>query len=288
MSEEILNDAALAKINLYSRKTLTAGEVYTFPVILCDNEIDRDGERFSIAALHTLAELFVGKTGIFDHNPKGENQNARIYSAEIKADPARKTAAGEVYTYLYAEAYMVRTGKNADLIAEIDGGIKKEVSVSCAVKSHRCSICGATAEGLPCRHKKGRTYDGKLCHVILDAPADAYEWSFVAVPAQRGAGVTKRYGEGACGDNGEYLRVIERQNELVDALTEDLRGEVSKLCAVCEPLLGGDVVRVFLEKMEADELLSLKAKLRVPAHSRVLPVLADKPERAENNRGFKL
>ena len=40
-------------------------------------------------------------------------------------------------------------------------------------------------------HEKGQEYDGKLCYADLNNPKDAYEFSFVAVPAQRGAGVTK-------------------------------------------------------------------------------------------------
>lgn len=55
---------------------------------LCDNEIDRDGERFSLEALEQLKALFVGKTGIFDHDPKGENQTARIYAAELVQEPS--------------------------------------------------------------------------------------------------------------------------------------------------------------------------------------------------------
>ncbi len=30
---------------------------------------------------------------------------------------------------------------------------------------------------------EGKTYDGRLCCTVLDDPYDAYEWSFVAVPA---------------------------------------------------------------------------------------------------------
>ena len=37
-------------------------------------------------------------------------------------------------------------------------------------------------------------YDGKTCHFVLSDPQDAYEWSFVAVPAQRDAGVIKGMG----------------------------------------------------------------------------------------------
>ena len=90
----------------------------------CDNEVDRDYERFSCKALQGLCELFVGKTGIFDHNPKGENQQARIYRAEVVRDSDRTTSAGEAYHYLLAQAYMVRGEHNRDLILEIDAGIK--------------------------------------------------------------------------------------------------------------------------------------------------------------------
>ena len=48
----------LEQINKYTRRELKEDEVYVFPVVLCDNEIDRDGERFSDSALEKLAELF--------------------------------------------------------------------------------------------------------------------------------------------------------------------------------------------------------------------------------------
>ena len=183
----------LGKINRYCRRELTPGEVYTFSVILCDNEIDRDGERFTIGALKRLAALFVGKTGIFDHNPKGENQTARIFDTVVLTDSSRKTAAGEPYTYIKASAYMVRSPKTEELILEIDAGIKKEVSVGCSVAKITCSVCGADLRKEGCEHRKGELVGGKVCHAVLDQPTDAYEWSFVAVPAQRAAGVVKGF-----------------------------------------------------------------------------------------------
>lgn len=187
----------LALIGKYARRELTAGEVYTFPVVLCDNEVDRDGERFSVPALEKLAELFVGKTGIFDHDPKGRNQTARIYRCRVEKDPGRVTSAGEPYHALRADAYMMRSDATRELILEIDGGIKKEVSVGCAMGSTRCSICGADRRKAPCGHRDGERYEGKLCHTVLGDPTDAYEWSFVAVPAQPRAGVVKGYLAGA-------------------------------------------------------------------------------------------
>ena len=52
-----------------------------------------------------------------------------------------------------AEAYVLRTERNADLIADIEGGIKKEVSVGCAMGQARCSICGEPYG--TCAHRKG-------------------------------------------------------------------------------------------------------------------------------------
>lgn len=124
---------------------------------------------------------------------KSKDQTARIYAAEVMTDPQRKTADGEDYTYIKAKAYMVRTEKNKDLIAEIDAGIKKETSVGCCVKDISCSICGRNIKTEGCEHQKGKVYGGKLCCYLLSEPTDAYEWSFVAVPAQKNAGVIKSF-----------------------------------------------------------------------------------------------
>ncbi|MBR1529327.1 MAG: hypothetical protein IJ642_08515, partial [Oscillospiraceae bacterium] len=42
----------LAKINALTRRDLTEDEIYAFPVTLCHNDIDRDGERFSDEAFN--------------------------------------------------------------------------------------------------------------------------------------------------------------------------------------------------------------------------------------------
>lgn len=183
----------LEQINQYTRKAVAQDDVYIFTLTLCDNEIDRDFERFTPEALAQLAELFKGKTGLFDHSCKSEQQSARVFATWVEADPVRKTSQGEPYTTLKARAYMIRTKENEALIAEIEGGIKKEVSVGCAMGSLCCSVCGADRRTEGCDHRKGHTYNGQLCHDVLRDARDAYEWSFVAVPAQREAGVTKAF-----------------------------------------------------------------------------------------------
>lgn len=191
---DALTEQDLAQINALARKELTAEEVYTFPVRLCDNEVDRDFERFSRKSLETLAGLFVGKSGLFDHQWTAMGQTARLYKTEVAEDGQRTTTAGEPLCYLKGWAYMLRSEQTEPLIAQIEAGIKKEVSVGCAISRSVCSICGQ--EDGRCSHRKGQKYDGQLCYFTLEEPTDAYEWSFVAVPAQPAAGVikSKRYG----------------------------------------------------------------------------------------------
>ena len=55
MSETVSGEE-LEKINGYAREPLTEDKVFVFRVALCDNDIDRDGEKFSSGALEKLAE----------------------------------------------------------------------------------------------------------------------------------------------------------------------------------------------------------------------------------------
>ena len=272
----------MALINQLARRELKAEEVYVFPVTLCDNETDRDCERFSVSALAKLAELFVGKTGIFDHDPKGANQTARIFRAELAADESRSTRSGEPYRCVKAMAYMMRTEKNADLIAEIDGGIKKEVSVCCSVGRKICSICGADERKQPCTHIKGEYYSGKLCEKILEEPSDAYEWSFVAIPAQPNAGVTK---SGAFADrkydlSSEEIGMIaakcaelKRENGVLENRVAELKSvednaradaisEIIRLGRFCVPSFGAETIKAVCSEMSYAQLLEFKKRIR--------------------------
>ena len=241
----------LEQINTLTRRALKAEEVYTFAVRLCDNEIDRDMERFDEDTLEELGKLFVGVSGVFDHQWSAHGQTARIYRTELVRESGVKTAAGDESCWLKAWAYLLRTEKNAELIAEIEGGIKKEVSVGCSMARRVCSICGAEDGG--CQHVKGQEYNGKLCFVELKEPRDAYEWSFVAVPAQRNAGVVKRFGQE------EQGRVeLQRKAALGEKYMKELRREVVRLAMLADDRLDGAVLTGMAGKLEEKELLELK------------------------------
>lgn len=251
----------LEQLNRFTRRKHTAQEVYMFDVILCDNEVDRDGECFTKQALETLCRRFEGVTGIFDHDPKGSRQTARIFATELVEDPARRTAYGAAYTYLKACAYMIRTDSNQDLIREIDGGIKKEVSVSCAAKTSRCSVCGSTGA---CAHEKGKVYGGRLCYRELEDISDVYEWSFVAVPAQVHAGVTKQYG--ASGGEDPVRKALQAQldaqQQAVALARQDARKQIRQLLAATHSKSAAEAVMQSLEGMELARLYQYKDALR--------------------------
>ncbi len=184
----------LELINRYTRRELSEDEVYVFSIVLCDNEIDRDFERFPLETLTELEKLFVGVTGVLDHIPQSKNQTARIFSCKTEILDNRLTSDGIPYARLHARAYIPKSKSNDDFILALDSGIRKEVSVGCSVKKHICSICGEDIR--ICGHIKGKSYDNRLCYSELIGAGDAYEWSFVAVPAQKNAGVIKSYSYG--------------------------------------------------------------------------------------------
>ena len=318
-AEKSGGDGDMALINQYSKRQLSRGEVYIFSLVLCDNEIDRDFEQFSPASLKALAEMFKGKSGIFDHNPRAEYQSARIFDASVIEHKDKRNSVGETYFTLTAKAYIPLNEKSRSLIEEIETGIKKEVSISCSVSEKICSLCGGDTRSSRCRHTPGEIYDGKQCYGILENPTDAYEWSFVAVPAQPAAGVIKAFKD----KNDKEVKVelsqikekifsakenLTLSQEETDALRKELRrleelsrwGEeyksaltedTVKLCAVTVPELSPSSVRSICAFMEPEELKKFKgafearAKRETPLSPQLAP--AEKGGHSPNSQ-FKI
>lgn len=282
--------AQMDLINTYTRRSLTSEEVYVFSVVLCDNEIDRDFERFDTEALHKLAELFVGKTGVFDHDPKAANQAARIFSCKVEQVPSKRTKAGDDYYRLTARAYLPRCEKNNDFIMSIDSGIHKEVSVGCAVEEVVCSVCHESKRTGNCNHIKGNSYGNAVCHHVLKNPTDAYEWSFVAVPAQVGAGVIKAYKNN--GQREELMENIVKKMKSAQELTltanqsaqvyayieqlkeqaqdgvvyrKELTFEVNRLSRIVQPEMSAGIMQDVTKNMTLEQLKAFKAYYQAKA-----------------------
>ena len=249
----------LKLINTLARRELAEKEVYTFGVRLCDNEIDRDGERFPEETLRQLAGLFVGKAGLFDHQWSARGQTARIFRTELVREDGVLTRAGDPYCYLKAWAYMPRTDGNRELIEQIEGGILKEVSVGCAVERCVCSVCGGPAG--QCGHEKGGEYGGKLCWGDLVNATDAFEWSFVAVPAQKNAGVMKNL-------KLDEQKKLQEEAALGRRYLAGLRREVARLGGLAECGLDAPALERIAAKLDEPELLELKRAYEAKAGAR--------------------
>ena len=208
----------LKKINKYTLRPKTAEEVFAFKMTIADNEQDdRNSMPFNLKALQDLKKLYPGKPMIKDHRRTADGQVARVFDTELVQNANKTTELGELYTELEAKAYMIRTESNKDLIAEIEGGLKKEVSTSTVPEKMICNICGADNMKDYCRHWPGMEYEvtdsstGKSskrkCKMLLAGAKEAYELSFVVVGAQPRAGTHKSIGftkpVGESVDNGD-------------------------------------------------------------------------------------
>ena len=246
------SEVQMEAINVLAKANLTAEQVYVFSLRLCDDQIDRDFERFDTAALPELAKLFIGKAGVVDHKWSAESQLARIFATEVVREDG--------ISFIKAWAYIRRGGKGDEWIADIEAGIKKEVSVGCAMGSSICSVCGS--EYGSCGHQKGEQYDGQVCCAILREPVDAYEFSFVAVPAQRAAGVLKGLGGGKVslkelaleyGTQEEYRKLC-KLAELGREYSAALEKDVVRLCLMLDLGVEEGVLRSMVKSIAPGDL----------------------------------
>lgn len=283
-------DEDMKLINEHTLKTLTKDDVFCFSVILCDNDIDRDFERFDENSLKTLEKLFVGKTGILNHSMKSEDQNSRTYKTQLITDATRKTCDGLPYTYLKAWCYTVRSEKNESLIRDIESGIKKEVSISCASDSRICSVCGESH----CNHIAGRKYNGERCYKTITGITDAYEWSFVAVPAQRNAGVTKSFKKEKSMENilksfkeeksitlnekelkkvSDYIEKLEKKSADGEKYRLNLSAKIKSCFALSFPELQEDCIDEMIKGLST-ESLEVLSKSMAKKSATVVPVVS--------------
>ena len=103
----------------------------------------------------------------------------------------------------------------------------------------------------------------------LREPVDAYEFSFVAVPAQRDAGVLKGMGRRLSlkeladefGAQEEY-RGLWKLSQLGQRYQKQLSDEVVRLCLMLELKLPEPTLRGAVEKLAGQELAALRDALR--------------------------
>ena len=140
--------------------------------------------------------------------------------------------------------------------------------MGCSMGRAVCSICGSDYG--TCGHQKGQAYDGQICCAILQEPMDAYEFSFVAVPAQRSAGVMKALnGSQKClkaladefGLQAEY-RSLFKQAQLGLQYRKELEDSVVRLGLSLELGVTEPVLRNLCQCATAEDLQVLRNALQ--------------------------
>ena len=201
-------------------------------------------------------------------------------------------------------------GRNVGI--KIDGGIKKEVSVGCSIGKKVCSICGADRQEATCGHQPGKKYGGRLCYTLLEDPTDAYEWSFVAVPAQPAAGVTKSHAarkalhltpERAIAEmeRGElhldaaaayglrkHIAALEKKSEEAGRYRQSLCETIRRRTMLAQPQMPPALLEKSMAPLTVTELEELAALMKQQAEKRFAPMVqtAPAPENETDNRAF--
>lgn len=257
---EAERDERLAKINSQVITPLSAEEVFMFDVVLCDNAIDRVGDKLTINFLNALAEKSKSLIGLKDHAWSSDNQLCRLYDTEVVVDESRKTENDEPYAYVLGHAYTLRAFD--DLVKRIESGLLKECSISFKSTGDKCSICGAETskneEGLAvCSigHVATGEYDGQVCFNIVDNCEDVFEWSLVAVPCQRNAAIKNK--GGSLMRKSIFFLNKAKASASYKSMPEEVQKQIDDAVAGGDEEISEDEVKALLEENE-----QLKARVK--------------------------
>lgn len=141
----------LSRINAYALEPLTAEGVYVRRMHLCNTQVDRSFERFTERNLRQIAKSIVGKSVMLGHEYHGTPQG-RFFDASVEK--------AEGVAHATPEFWLVRAAPSAaEAIAQIDGGVWKDVSVGFNYEAMQCDLClGDYLDYNACRHIAGETY----------------------------------------------------------------------------------------------------------------------------------
>lgn len=234
-------------------------DFYVFPVRLSDNIIDRVFDKMSDEFLSELTDSCIGLSGIRDHEWQSGNQFARIYKAEFISNGDEHYVKGMAYTLT----------SEYDTVNKIKAGLLRETSIGFESENDTCSICGAVTTKTdesqiavcPNGHKMGETYDGKICYNSINKLKDLYEWSLVAVPCQKGAGIISKkltIKKGAKMKLVDLKRLRLFSSKAFKELNDDIKSEISDV------MDGGDDSEITEEEINKiiEENESLKAQVK--------------------------
>jgi hypothetical protein len=136
------------------------------------------------------------------HDTKGTLPRGTFFRSRLHEKPERE------YVSVRPDVYILRTGENRDLIANIEGGVYRATSIGFSFMRPACSICHKDIR--TCDHVPGRTYADETCHYVMHDVVSVLEGS-VVFSASQGTGFV------AARDNGERPSVSEALRAARDA-----------------------------------------------------------------------
>lgn len=186
----IIAPEQLAKIQKYLLVDVDPAQLYVRKMYLAHNAIDRDGERFSEAVLADFVITLPGKSLLIGHKwgDPGEGiffdvalEDMSLSTAVERTGEALKLPEGVASVkLLVAWFYTVKLPSTEDLLAKIDAGIARYVSISFSA-----------ADRVKATNEKTGEY-----YYEYKTPAEALEGSLVWLGAQPGASIAKSAKDG--------------------------------------------------------------------------------------------
>jgi hypothetical protein len=178
-------------INQFTKRKFSADELYVGSMLLCNTEVDRSFERFTLDGLGQFQQTIVGKSLLIGHDHQAAPEGLFFDAAIAQDGSGKKDLSGSDVQHLAASFYLVKTKQNEHLRAQIDGGVYRYVSVGFMYEELTCDICGNSLFSQDCPHIPGREYDVDGTKVTATAvytgKAEAVEGSIVYLGCQYGA-----------------------------------------------------------------------------------------------------
>lgn len=254
---ETISPELLAQIERYAGEPVPADQVLVRYAHLANDQVDRSHERFPLAYLQRFKETMPGKSLLEGHNRERAPLGVWLEGDVVRDDKG--------VTHLKVPFFM---DASSEMARRVRLGIAKKVSISFKAPGRTCDLCGQDYDGQNgCEngHRKGQTYDGKLCTVTYSgdpARVEAMEGSLVWLACQYGAEVT---GAKAPEDE-ERMNELDELKAKVAALEDDLTGAQKK---------AGDNEALAREGQE------YRAYLRGEIIRKMTAGMADRPQEAE-------
>jgi len=168
-------DEIMEAVNRFALRPLGPEEVAVFTLELCNNRVDRHWSVFPLEELEKINRLVPGKPLLERHDVKGSLPRGTFFRSRLHRGP-------EGYVAVRPDVYVLRTDENAELIANIEGGVYRSTSIGFSFRKPECSICGEDIRR--CDHVPGERYGKEVCYYLMRDVVDVHEGSLVSAGSQ--------------------------------------------------------------------------------------------------------